>query len=95
MKVFLEIAVGDAAHFAEQSAAHERAAAFLAAVGVTQLGLPSTLVRVVVVWLRAWGLCLRGLRLPCAADTVLLCCSMSCWMRLLRLLAMLDVTADV
>ncbi|KAI8469230.1 MAG: cyclophilin [Monoraphidium minutum] len=43
MKIFLDIDIGDAAAFAEASAAHERAQQFLAAVGAPQLGLSSSL----------------------------------------------------
>ncbi|GBF90618.1 hypothetical protein Rsub_03190 [Raphidocelis subcapitata] len=42
-RVFLDIDIGDAAAHAEQTAAHERAAAYLAAVGAPQLGLPDSL----------------------------------------------------
>lgn len=40
MRVFLDIDIGDAAAHADAAAAHARAAAFLAAVGSPQLGLP-------------------------------------------------------
>ena len=46
VRCFLDIDIGDAAAFAEASAAYQRAADFLAAVGAPQLGLPSSLVRV-------------------------------------------------
>lgn len=40
MRAFLDIDIGDRAEFERESAAFERAAAFLAAVGAPQLGLP-------------------------------------------------------
>jgi hypothetical protein len=45
MRVFLDIDIGDAAAFAEASAAFARTMEFLTAVGVPQLGLPPDLVR--------------------------------------------------
>lgn len=43
MRVFLDIDIGDAAAHAEATAAHARAAEFLAAVGAPQYGLPGSL----------------------------------------------------
>lgn len=45
VRCFLDIDIGDAAAYAEASAAHKRAADFLAAVGAPQLSLPASLVR--------------------------------------------------